>query len=121
MKKFFAEFRDFIATGNLIEIAVALILALKVKDVIDAFMTGVINPIIGAIIGKQDLTQLGFDLGDARISIGLVLQALLNLVLVGLVLFFIVKAYNKMRKPAGVAGPTEIELLTDIRDSLRSR
>jgi large conductance mechanosensitive channel len=120
MKKFFTEFKDFIATGNIIEIAVALILALKIKDVIDAFMEGVVNPIIGAIIGKQDLSQLGFDLGDARISIGLVLQALLNLIIVGFVLFVIIRAYNKIRKPEP-ATQTEIDLLTDIRDSLRSR
>ncbi len=120
MKKFFAEFRDFIATGNIIEIAVALILALKVKDVIDAFMEGVVNPLIGAIIGEPDITELGFWIGDAFISIGLVLEAFINLIVVGFVLFLAVRAYNKFRK-SGDAGPTEVELLTDIRDSLRSR
>ena len=120
MKKFVAEFRDFIATGNIIEIAVALILALKVKDVIDAFMEGVVNPLIAAIVGEPNLRELGFYIGDAFISIGLVLQALLNLIIVGFVLFLMIRAYNKIRKPAPAA-QTEIDLLTDIRDSLRSR
>jgi large conductance mechanosensitive channel len=120
LKKFFDEFKAFIATGNLIEIAIALILALKVKDVIDAFMTGVVNPLIGAIIGKQDVTLLGFDLGDARISIGLVLQALINLIVVGLVLFLVVKAYNNFRKK-DAAAETQLDVLRDIRESLRAR
>ena len=120
MKKFFGEFRDFIATGNIIEIAVALILALKVKDVIDAFMEGVVNPLLAAIVGEPNLRELGFHIGDAFISIGLVLEAFINLVVVGFVLFLAVRAYNKIRKPEA-AGPTEVELLTDIRDSLRSR
>ena len=125
MKKMLNEFKDFIATGNLIELAVGLILALKVKDVIDMFMEGVVNPIISAIFGQPDMSEvLAFDLGDSRVMPGLVITALINLVVVGFVLFMIIKAYNKMKKPAapaGPAGPTEVELLTEIRDSLRSR
>ena len=129
MKNFLKEFKDFIATGNLVEIAVAFILAIAVKAVIDAFMNGVVNPVIGAIVGKPNLDNvLTFTVrkgttNESTISIGVVLTQIISLVVVGLVLFMVVKAYNKMRKPAEVAdtGPTEVELLIEIRDELRAR
>jgi large conductance mechanosensitive channel len=129
MKNFLREFKDFIATGDLVEIAVAFILALAIKAVIDAFMNSVVNPLIGAIVGKPNLdnflsiTVRKGEPDEAIIKIGAVLTQLISLIIVGLVLFLVLKAYNKMRKPAAdaPAGPTEIELLTEIRDSLRSR
>ena len=129
MKNFLKEFKEFITTGNLVELAVALILALAIKQVIDAFMNGVINPLIGAIVGKPNLDNvLTFTVrkgtaNESTISFGVVLTQLVELVIVGLVLFVIVKAYNKMRRPADAApaGPTEVELLTEIRDALRAR
>jgi len=128
MRNFLKEFKDFVATGNLVEIAVAFILALAIKSVIDAFMNSVVNPLIGAIVGKPNLdtfltiTVREGEPDQAVISIGAVLTQLISLIIVGLVLFLIVKAYNRMRKPAEVVvSPTEVELLTEIRDTLRSR
>jgi large conductance mechanosensitive channel len=128
MKNFLKEFRDFIATGNVVELAVAFILALAIKAVIDAFMAGIVNPLIGAIVGKPNLdnfltiTVREGTPNEAVISIGVVLTQVISLILVGLVLFLALKAYNKLRKPAEAdAGPTEVELLTEIRDSLRAR
>ena len=72
--------------------------------------------------GIQVLAETGgFDIGDAFISIGLVIDAVIDFVVVAFVLFFIVKAYNHWKKDDEEAGPTEIELLTEIRDSLRQR
>ena len=119
-KSLLQEFKEFIWSGNLIFIAVAFLLAVQILNVINAFMTGIVTPILAAIIGKRDFDQFGFDIGDARISFGLVLTALFNLVVVGLVLFAVVKLYNVFRKK-GEAAPTEAELLTEIRDLLRQR
>ena len=129
MKNFLKEFKEFIATGNLVEFAVAFILAIAIKDVINAFMDWVVNPLIGAIVGKPSLdnfltiTIRKGQPDQAIISIGAVLTKLISLVIVGLVLFMALKAYNKMRKPAddAPAGPTEVELLAQIRDELRAR
>jgi large conductance mechanosensitive channel len=131
MKNFLKEFKDFIATGNLVEVAVAFILALAIKAVIDAFMNSIVNPLIGAIVGKPNLDHfLTFTLRKATakqeasiLSVGAVLTQLISLIIVGLVLFVVLKAYNKMRKPveAAPAGPTEVELLAQIRDELRAR
>jgi large conductance mechanosensitive channel len=128
MRNFLREFKDFIATGNLVEVAVAFILALAVKAVIDAFMNSVVNPLIGAIVGKPNLDNfltiiIRKDQADqAIISFGAVLTQVIALILVGLVLFLVLKAYNKFRRvDAGPAAPTEVELLTQIRDELRAR
>ncbi|MEY2401146.1 MAG: large conductance mechanosensitive channel [Ilumatobacteraceae bacterium] len=128
MRNFLREFKDFIATGNLVEVAVAFILALAIKAVIDAFMNSVVNPLIGAIVGKPNLDNfltitIRKDQPDeAIISFGAVLTQVIALILVGLVLFLVLKAYNKFRRvDAGPAAPTEVELLTQIRDELRAR
>jgi large conductance mechanosensitive channel len=123
MKGFIKEFKDFIATGNMVELAVAVILGAALKGVIDAFTNNVVMQIVAAIVGKPNFDEVGFELGDSFIGIGTVITQLINLVIVGLVLFMLIKAYNKMRKPADAApaGPTEVELLTEIRDSLRTR
>ena len=129
MKGFFKEFKDFISTGNMVELAVAVILGLAVKAVIDAFISGVANPLIGAIVGKPNLDNfLTFTVrkgttNQSTISFGVVLTQLIALIIVGLVLFMFVKMYNRIRGPVQAAppGPSEIDLLTEIRDELRAR
>jgi large conductance mechanosensitive channel len=140
MRTFLKEFREFISAGNLIELAVAFILGLAIKAVIDSFIQNVVNPIIGAVVGEPNLDDvLTFTLregddtvdpatgapvsGDSILSIGSVLTQILSLILVGLVLFLMIKAYNRMRNAphAAAAGPSDNELLTQIRDLLRTR
>ena len=70
MKSFFKEFKEFISKGNLVEVAVAFVLGLAFKAVIDAFMTGIVNPIIGLILGKPNLDDvLTFTVRNSTISI----------------------------------------------------
>jgi large conductance mechanosensitive channel len=121
MKSMWSEFKDFINKGDIVIIAVGLVMALYFKQIVDQIIAGVITPIIAAIFGESNYENIGFDIGDARISIGLVIDAVIDFIAVALVLFFIVKAYNRWKKTDEEAGPTEIELLTDIRDSLRQR
>ncbi len=133
VKNFLKEFKDFIATGNMIEIAVAFILGAAVKQVIDSFIANVANPIVGAIFGKPNLDDvLRFTLrsgneadptDDTVLAVGPVLTQFISLVLVGFVLFLVVKAYNKMRKPkpATPAETREIDVLVEIRELLRAR
>ena len=126
MKNFVREFKEFIDKGNLLAIAVAFVLGLAFKAVIDAFMKGIINPIIGLIFGKPNLDNvLTFTVHkgstETVISIGVVLTQIISLIIVGLVMFMLVKAYNKARGPQPDPGPDEIALLTDIRDELRAR
>lgn len=119
MKKIWAEFQAFLNQGDFVTIAVGLIIALQVKDVVDSIIVGIIDPILSAILGKQNLADFGFDIGNARISIGLVISALITLVVVLAILFLIIKAYNGMkRRQPGDADETELSVLREIRDGM---
>jgi large conductance mechanosensitive channel len=122
MKNMFKEFKEFINKGDIVMIAVALVMALYFKAIVDQVIAGIIDPIIAAIFGESDISLIGFDIGDARISIGLVISAVIDFIIVAFILFLIVKAYNAWKGADDEeAGPTEVELLTEIRDSLRQR
>ena len=120
MKKYLDEFKEFINKGDVIMIAVGLVMALYTKAIVDAILAGIIFPIISAIFGKPDIANIGFDIGDARISIGLVITAIINFIVVAFILFLIVKVWNKLYVQRA-AGPSEVDLLTEIRDELRRR
>ena len=116
------EFKEFISKGNLVEIAVGLILALAFAGLVASFTENLINPIIGAIFGQPNFDSLVIDIGEAQLRYGAFLTTLLNFVIVAFVLFLVVRAYNRMApKEEEVGGPTEIELLKEIRDALRQR
>jgi large conductance mechanosensitive channel len=122
MKELTDEFKTFLQKGNVVTIAVGLIMALYFAKIVDAILNGVINPIIAAIFGESNFAAIGFDIGDARISIGLVIDAAISFVAVAFLLFLLVKAYNKMTQAEETDdGPSEIDLLTEIRDSLKNR
>lgn len=116
------EFKEFISRGNLVEIAVALILALAFADLVTSFTASFINPIIGAIFGEPSLDSLVLEIGSATIRYGSFLTVLINFLIVAFVLFLILRSYNRaFPKKEEPAGPTEVELLTEIRDELRRR
>lgn len=116
------EFRDFILKGNVLDLAVGIILGVAFGAVIVAFTEGVLMALIAAIAGKPDFNALAFELNGTPIQYGRVLTALINLVLVGGALFLVVKAVNRVRRPAPVApAETDHDLLAQIRDELRRR
>ena len=122
MKNMTDEFKAFLQRGDVVTIAVGLILALYFAKIVDALLVGVINPIIAAIFGESNFTSIGFEIGDAFISIGLVIDAAISFVAVAFILFLIVRAYNNMKAPEEEdSGPSEVDLLTEIRDSLQNR
>ena len=119
MKKLWAEFKDFMNQGDFVTIAVGLIIALQTVAVVKAIIDGIISPILSAIVGKNSLDQFGFDIGDARISIGLVLAALINFVVILAIVFLLLKAWNAMkRRTPADDGDTELSVLREIRDGL---
>jgi large conductance mechanosensitive channel len=116
------EFKEFISKGNLIEIAVGLILALAFAGLVTSFTENLINPLIGAIFGQPNFDSLTIGIGDAELRYGAFLTTLVNFVIVAFVLFLVIKAYNRaFPKKEEAAGPSEIDLLTEIRDELRRR
>ena len=123
------EFKDFLLRGNLLEIAIGLVLALAFKSVIDSLVADVITPIIAAIGGQPNFESLTLDIGDGEIRYGSFLNQIISFVIIGFVLFLIVKAFNAMLDAAKRKGredeitePGEdVILLREIRDSLRMR
>jgi large conductance mechanosensitive channel len=120
MKSFLAEFKDFLNKGNFIDLAVAVVIGSAVLGVVTAIVDGCINPLIAAVFGKTSIAEVGsFTINDSQFSIGIILEALINFVAVCLVVFFLLKAYNKMTKREGPTKPAPAitnDLLTEIRD-----
>ena len=120
MRKLWAEFKDFLNQGDFVTIAVGLIIALQVKAVVDALITGIINPILAAIFQKPNFNDVGFNLGKSRVSIGLVINALISFVVILFIVFLIVKAYNAFKRRSAAEEPeTELSVLRDIRAELQ--
>jgi large conductance mechanosensitive channel len=115
------EFRQFLFRGNIVDLAVAVVIGTAFVAVVNAFVADIITPIIAAIFGKPDFQDIGFDIGDARISVGLVINAIVSFIVVAALLFVILKAYNRMRATrTGDEADTELSVLREIRDSMRA-
>lgn len=123
----FAEFRKFIAKGNVIDLAVAVILGAAFTAIVTSLTNDIIMPLIGVVLGGVDFATLSIQVGEATVAYGLFIQAIINFVLIALVLFFMVRSINKMQErskkeeaPAAPPGPSEeVKLLAEIRDLLR--
>lgn len=116
------EFKEFVSRGNLVELAVAVILGLAFNAVIQSLVADVFTPLIAAIFGQPDFSSITIGVGDSEILIGSFLNAVISFLITAWVLFLVVKAYNRaFPKEPEEAGPTELELLTQIRDELRLR
>jgi large conductance mechanosensitive channel len=101
MRRMFAEFKAFAFRGNLIDLAVAVILALAFNEVIQALTDGVLLQIIAALFGQPNFSELTFNLSDTPIYYGRFLTAMIEFFLVALALFFIVRAVNRLLHPRG--------------------
>ncbi len=119
------EFKSFIMKGNLVTLAVAFILGAEFSKVVTSFTQDIVQSFIAAIVGKASFNDLTFELGNGVVKYGSFLTALLNFVIIGFVVFLIVKAYDKMQAARGVVeaeeGPNEADLLAEIRDLLKAQ
>lgn len=133
-KSMLQEFKEFITTGDLMSVAVAFIMALAVKAVIDSFVKDIFTGVLGLfvkcqpIFGPDGTTKIGENCsglaGKAYKSVGWgnFLNNLINFALIAFVVFMLVKAYKKASgRQLAQDGPTDNDLLKEIRDSLKSR
>lgn len=124
-------FRDFINRGNLIDIAVAFVMGVAFAAVVTAFTARIVSPLIGMVFdlsGLQDVWTFGPldpETGVATGSVGAFIEAFLNFVIVALVMFFVVKAYDAAKargegeeQAAPAPDPEDVVLLREIRDAL---
>jgi large conductance mechanosensitive channel len=119
----FRELRDFLFRGNVIDLAVAVILAAAFGAVINSLVADILTPLLG-IFGVPDFTTWTIQVGSAQLRVGVFLNAVIAFLMVGVALyFFVVKPAQRLRprKEEAPAGPTEVDLLAEIRDELRAR
>ncbi len=128
-----AEFKEFIARGNMVELAVAFVLGVAFQSVISTITERVLTPLIAWVFGEPNFDSLlTFGAVDAETgmrvgSVGAVLTALINFLLVALALFLVVKAYNRLQRLRAAAEPEpeedaeDVRLLREIRDALTER
>ena len=124
-KGFFGEFKEFISRGNVMDMAIGIIIGGAFTAIVGSLVDDIIMPIIGMIIGGIDFASIAVTVGDAQLLIGKFIMAIINFVLIALVLFCIIKAMNKLKKPEEEAPAEEpapdeqTVLLTEIRDLLK--
>ena len=121
------EFKQFIARGNVLDLAVAVVMGTAFSAIVNSMVNDIIMPLIGVILGGLDFTGLAIQINDAAIMYGNFIQAIINFVIIAAAMFFVVKGANSMTKtkekaPAAPPAPTaEEKLLTEIRDLLKQR
>lgn len=121
-------FKEFISRGNVVELAVGVIIGAAFKNIVDALVDGIINPLIAAVIGKPDFSDAFIlTLNGTDVKFGLLITAVINFLLMALAIYFCIvmpmNALNARRKKAEDEAPEaevsdEVKLLTEIRDAL---
>jgi large conductance mechanosensitive channel len=128
------EFRDFINRGNFVDIAVAFVIGVAFAAVVEALTGRIVSPLIGMVV-DVDLAGVGTfgppdaETGEPVGSVGAFVEALINFIIVGFVMFLVVKAYNRLRERTArgevdeeaPAEPDELVVLREIRDALTAR
>jgi len=134
--KFFDEFKAFLSRGNVVDLAVAVIIGGAFQPVVSSMVNDVLMPPIGIALGKVNFTELKFviqaadatnNVAEVAVKYGMFIQKIIDFVIVGFCVFLLVKAYTKMQSmrkkeeaAAAPAAPTkDQELLTEIRDLLK--
>ena len=127
MKKFIAEFKEFISRGDVMSMAIGIIIGGGFTAIVNSLVEDIITPVIGLILGGLDFTGISIQFRDTQIMIGNFIQAVIMFLLTAFVIFSVMKAFNSFKKkeeevveeaPAPEV-PQDIQLLTEIRDLLK--
>jgi large conductance mechanosensitive channel len=116
------EFKEFALKGNIVDLAVAVIIGGAFGKIVTALTSSIIMPIISLMIGKVTVSEIGFTIGKTIFPIGIFLQAIIDFILIAFVLFLLIKAINTLKKKEEAAAPPtpeDVLLLREIRDALK--
>lgn len=125
--KWLGEFRDFVNRGNVMDLAVGIVIGAAFTAIVQSLVNDLIMPIIGAVTGGIDFSGLSITVGEATIAYGNFIQMVINFLIIAFAVFWLIRVVNAFRKkeeakPAEPAAPTtEEKLLTEIRDLLKAR
>ena len=125
MGSFLNEFKAFAMKGNVIDLAVAVVIGAAFGKIVSSLVENIVTPIIGVLLGGVDFTTLAVKIGDASIRYGVFLQSIFDFIIIALAIFVAIKALSRLKKEeepapaAPAATPEDIMLLREIRDSLR--
>ena len=132
MKKFISEFKEFISKGDVMSMAVGIIIGGAFTAIVNSLVGDVITPLLGIIIGGIDFTGIKITVGGAELMVGNFIQAIIVFLLTALVIFWMMKVFNRIfaRKNTEAASvnevtepapvPEDIQLLREIRDLLQA-
>lgn len=120
------EFKTFIARGNVLDMAVGIIIGAAFTAIVTSLVDDLINPLIGLVIGGIDFGSLSFGLGEAQFMYGNFINAVIKFLIVAWVVFLLVRAVNRMmpkkeEAPVAPAGPSDNDLLKDILGELKKK
>lgn len=129
MKGFIDEFKAFAMKGNVIDLAVAVVIGAAFGKIVSSLVDNIIMPLVGVLLGGISFEGLSKEVGEATISYGIFIQSIVDFLIVAFVIFMVVKGINKAKDAMGEeeevveekpAEPTEeVKLLREIRDNLR--
>jgi large conductance mechanosensitive channel len=128
-----SEFKEFISRGNVVDLAVGVVIGAAFGKIVTALVDGIVMPLIGFLTGGVSVTDwkyvlspatvdaAGKEVAEVAIRYGAFIQTVIDFLLIALVIFLVLKAYNRVRKPVetAVATPEDVLLLREIRDSLK--
>jgi large conductance mechanosensitive channel len=121
------EFKEFISKGNVIDMAVGVIIGAAFGKIVTSLVNNILMPIIGAALGGLDFTRLSFTIGEAEIEYGIFLQNVVDFLIVAVCIFFLIKFINRFKKkeeekPAEEPKKSdEVLLLEEIRDLMKKK
>jgi large conductance mechanosensitive channel len=124
---FFSEFKAFAMKGNVIDLAVGIVIGAAFGKIVSSLVDAILMPIVGILIGGFDFKSLAITVGSAEIKYGLFIQSSVEFIIIAFALFIVIKAINRMNKkeePAAPAEPvlsTQEKLLIEIRDELKRK
>ena len=126
MRTLLKEFREFAIKGNVVDLAVGVIIGTAFGKIVSSFVADIIMPIIGIIIGGVHYEDLVLEFGDAQITYGKFINNVLDFIVIAFVIFLMVKAINHFRRkaeeePKAAPPPRQEQLLEEIRDLLKRR
>lgn len=124
MKAFIREFKTFLNRGNVLDLAVGVIIGGAFKSITDSLTNDILMPLLGLLVNRVSFSDLTLTLGSATIAYGSFLEAVLNFIIMAFAVFCIVKAFNRLHRKKEEAAPApkpskEELLLTEIRDLLK--